>query len=74
MDGVEPVLIIVVPDVFPDVPVLVALPPPLSRLLPVLPRLMLVPALMVAAARILLALLVPVRLSELVVVSMGMLT
>lgn len=74
MDGVEPALITVVPDVFPDVPVLVALPPPLSRLLPVLLRLILVPALMVAAVRILVALLVPVRLLELVVVNMGILT
>lgn len=73
MDGVETVLLTVVPDVFPDVRVLrkVALPPPLHRLAPVLLRLVLLPALMVAAERNLVVLLAPVRLLELVVVSMG---
>ena len=82
MDGVETVLVTVVPDVFPDAPVLhkvplprllPRLPPPLSRL-PVLLRLVvLLLAQMVAAERILVALLVPVRVLEIVVVCMGML-
>lgn len=72
MDGVETVLITVVPDVFPDAPVLHKVPlPPLLPRLPVLLRLVLLLAQMVAAERNLVALLVPVRLLEIVVVSMG---
>jgi len=76
MDGVETVLITVVPDAFPDAPVLHKVPlppPPLPRPLPVLLQLVLLLAPMVAAGLDLVALLVPVRLLELVVVSMGML-
>jgi len=82
MDGVETVLITVVPGVFLDAPVLhkvplppllPRLPPLLPRLVPVLLRLVLLLAQMVAAEQSLVALLVPVRLLEIVVVCMGML-